>query len=50
MFMNVGDAALDTINLHNLAVPFLKEKKKEDQRAEITKFIRSTVDHLIHFG
>jgi len=40
--LDVGDAALDTIDLHNLAVPFLKK----DQRAEISKFIRSMVDHL----
>jgi len=34
---------LDTINIHNLTVPFFKKKY---QRVEITKFIRFTVDHL----
>jgi len=41
--LDVGDALLDTIALYNLVVYFLKKK---DQKVEIKKLIRSTMDHL----
>jgi len=41
--LDVGDALLDTIELYNLVVYFLKKK---DQKTEIKKLIRSTMDHL----